>query len=129
MSHNQIYDAIKDNWEKYSDDVVKEIKKSVKKISLSARKEVIEKSPKLTGEYSRAWRRITSHETENNIHIFIHQAKRPSLTYILEYGKRYQGSRKYPIKGQRPHIDKVEQKANIDLSNRIDNILKKQGKK
>jgi hypothetical protein len=124
MNDNDLYDIIKKQFQTYTDDVVKEIKKSAKKISLNAMREVKEKSPQDTGEYSQKWSRNTI-EKDDGIYIMVHQKKKPTLTHLLEKGhKSRNGSKVAGIE----HIAPVEEKANEEFSKKIDEIIQKHSK-
>ena len=124
MNDNDLYDIIKKQFQTYTDDVVKEIKKSAKKISLNAMREVKEKSPQKTGEYSKYWGRNFI-EKDDGIYIMVHQKKKPTLTHLLEKGhKSRNGSKVAGIE----HIAPVEEKANEEFSKKIDEIIQKHSK-
>lgn len=124
MNDNDLYDIIKKQFQTYTDDVVKEIKKSAKKISLNAMREIKEKSPQDTGEYSQKWSRNTI-EKDDGIYIMVHQKKKPTLTHLLEKGhKSRNGSKVAGIE----HIAPVEEKANEEFSKKIDEIIQKHSK-
>lgn len=124
MNDNDLYDIIKKQFQTYTDDVVKDIKKSAKKISLNAMREVKEKSPQDTGEYSQKWSRNTI-EKDNGIYIMVRQTKKPTLTHLLEDGHKSRNGSK--VAG-RKHIAPVEEKANAEFSQKVDEIIQKHSK-
>lgn len=124
MNDNDLYDIIKKQFQTYTDDVVKDIKKSARKISLNAVREVKQKSPQKTGEYSKYWGRNFI-EKDDGIYIMVHQKKKPTLTHLLEKGhKSRNGSKVAGIE----HIAPVEEKANEEFSKKIDEIIQKHSK-
>lgn len=124
MNDNDLYDIIKKQFQTYTDDVVKDIKKSARKISLNALHEVSQKSPQKTGEYSKNWGRNFI-EKDDGIYIMVHQKKKPTLTHLLEKGhKSRNGSKVAGIE----HIAPVEEKANEEFSKKIDEIIQKHSK-
>lgn len=124
MNDNDLYDIIKKQFQTYTDDVVKDIKKSARKISLNAVREVKQKSPQKTGEYSKYWGRNFI-EKDDGIYIMVHQKKKPTLTHLLEKGhKSRNGSKVAGIE----HIAPVEKKANEEFSKKIDEIIQKHSK-
>lgn len=124
MNDNDLYDIIKKQFQTYTDDVVKDIKKSARKISLNAMREVKGIAPQKTGVYSQHWSRDFI-EKGDGIYIMVKQTKKPTLTHLLEDGhKSRNGSRVEGIK----HIAPVEEKANAEFSKKIDEIIQKHSK-
>lgn len=114
-------DIIVSELKSYTDEKTSKINKAAKKIGRKARRTVKSKSPKLTGDYEKGWKVSIISDTPSNISICVHQkGKESSLTHLLEDGhKSKSGGRVKAI----PHIQKVNDEANAELSVEIDKIL------
>lgn len=108
----------------YTGTKCQKIEIATEKISKKHFKAVKAKSPKLTGDYSKGWKRtIIKNTSKSGVSIYIHQKGTGArLTHLLEDGHetRKPGKRTKPI----PHIYTVNAEANKELSDAIDKILK-----
>lgn len=120
ISSNEIAVIIMQELHNYTDDVKKDIKNATRKVAKWAKAEVKEKSPRKTGEYSKGWSFRTVVK-DDYIGITIHQKKKPHLTHLLEYG--HLTSKRTKRTTAIPHIEKVQEKATMDLDNAIFNLF------
>ena len=106
--------------EDYSDLVNEEVKKVAREVAKEAVEELKSTSPvgkgSKKGHYKNGWRAKVVSETANTINVTVHNAKKPGLAHLLEYGHaKSKGGRV----AARPHIAKVEQKAIENFEKRI----------
>ena len=106
--------------EDYSDLVNEEVKKVAREVAKEAVEELKSTSPvgkgSKKGHYKNGWRAKVVSETANTINVTVHNAKKPALAHLLEYGH---AKRKGGRVAARPHIAKVEQKAIENFEKRI----------
>lgn len=106
--------------EEYARDVNSDVKKVAKEVAKAAAEELKSTSPvgkgTKKGHYKNGWRSKVISETANAINITVHNAKKPGLAHLLEFGHaKKKGGRVAAI----PHIAPVEQKAVEDFENKI----------
>lgn len=121
ISTNEIAAVIIQELYNYTDDLKKDIKRKTREVAKWAKKEVAEKSPVKTTEYSKNWGMRTK-VGDNYISIRVRQRKKPQLTHLLEYGHL---TRNHKDKAKAiPHIEKVQQQATAELDNEIFKLFK-----
>lgn len=99
--------------------ILKELQSDVKEAIEKATKDTVKTgvnklkstSPKRTGRYAQGWR-----QRKNGDAIVIHNANKPGLTHLLEYG--YTAINGKRVKPQ-PHIKKVEEQIIDELESKI----------
>ena len=72
--------------QQYSAEVSAQIKEDVRQVAKECLKEVKATSPVKTGEYKKGWRKKVAFESLDDIRIVIHNAAKPQLTHLLEFG-------------------------------------------
>ena len=106
--------------EEYSGLVNTEVKKIAKEVAKEAVEELKNTSPvgkgSRKGHYKNGWRAKVVSETANAINITVHNAKKPGLAHLLEYGHAKKKGGRVAAK---PHIAAVEQKAIEDFEKKI----------
>ena len=109
----------------YSLDVADELKKEIKDEAKRGVRRLKQLSPRDTGEYAKGWRYKVDYEDMNDIRITIYNAKKPSLTHVLENGHTIvQGRRKGDRVEGRPHIRIVEKEIEEALDVKVKEIVR-----
>jgi hypothetical protein len=104
----------------YSQNVSVGVNQACRDVSAEMRESIKEDSPKLTGDYKKEWRTKVEYENKNNIRLRTFNAKKGSLTHLLEYGHvKIKGGR---VEGK-PHIKPNEEKARQELLKRIEKVV------
>ena len=104
----------------YTAEVAEEVKQACKDISKELTANIQRDSPVKTGEYKKGWTSKVAFEDKNNIRITTYNAKKGSLTHLLEFGhSKVNGGR---VDGK-PHIRPNEEKAKQDLVARIEKAV------
>lgn len=117
-------EAIVSQLKAYTNEQIFQVINCTDNISKKVLRKVKNKSPRLTGDYKKGWVRKILRKTNSGIYIRLHQKGREaSLTHLLEEGhaSRRPGRRVRAI----PHIQQVENEANIELAREIDRILER----
>lgn len=105
----------------YTETKSEKINKAAKKVSRKALKAVRSKSPELTGDYRKGWKVKILRDSPTTIAIVVHQrGKEHKLTHLLEYGHKSKSGKKVDAI---PHIEQVQEEANIEISQEINKIL------
>ena len=116
-------DAIAEALEEFQEETMQEVKASVNdaaKVCVSALKE---KSPELTGEYAKGWRKKTAYESPLDIRVQVYNKTDYQLTHLLEDGHaKVNGG----TVGGIPHIGPASEKASEKLEK---DVLIKVGRK
>lgn len=86
VSIDELADVIMQELQDYSEEVAEQLKEDVKAVAKECVKEIKGKSPKNTGDYEKGWKIKKVYESEDDIRIVIHNAKKPGLPHLLEYG-------------------------------------------
>lgn len=102
--------------EVYTTAVSEQIEKEKIDVAKEAVKELKQKSPKDTGEYSKGWKRSKVGTAQ-----VVHNATGYSLTHLLERGHAKRGGGRVPGK---PHISPVEQKAIDEFEKRVEKVIR-----
>lgn len=76
------------------------------KRALEIKKKLNSRSPKRTEEYSKGWRVKTATRNHEKVKI-IYNAKRPDLTFILEYGNDHQPAQQHIRPTLEGEIDEI----------------------
>jgi len=106
----------------YTDEVAEEVKQACKDVSKEMTDNIKRDSPVKTGDYKKGWKAKIAFEDKNNIRITTYNAKKSSITHLLEFGHaKVNGGR---VEGK-PHIRPNEEKAKTELVKRIEGALKK----
>ena len=87
----ELADAIAAELEAYSDRVTEDVKASAEKAANFCVDEVRRRSPVLTGDYQKGWRKQVSFENSNEIRFTIHNKTDYQLTHLLEHGHAKRG--------------------------------------
>lgn len=106
--------AITDLCEKevlFADQTLDEV---ISKRALEVKKKLNSRSPKKTGDYSKGWRVKTATRNHEKVKV-IHNAKRPDLTFILEYGNDHQPAQEHIRPTLEGEIDSITE----ELLNRL----------
>lgn len=105
--------------EKENETLFKDISKAGKK----AKQDLLNNSPKDTGDYSRGWT-IRTKKSNKTISVIVHNRTHPRLTHLLEKGHVIRN--KYGIFGRapaHPHIKNAQDKAVDYLMRELKNDL------
>lgn len=99
----------------YDQEVTDGLKKEVKQVAKEMVTQLKQTSPRDSGEYASGWKAKVEHESAQDIRERVYNAKKPSLTHILENGHaKVNGGR---VEGT-PHIGPAEQQAADKLENK-----------
>lgn len=100
----------------YSDDVTEGIKKSIRKETRAAVRQLKATSPRKTGEYAGGWRSRVAYESREDLRIRIYNGKKPGLTHLLEHGHaKKNGGRVNGIPHIAPVVKALEDKLDADI--------------
>lgn len=107
---------------RYTAEVAVEVKQACKDVSKEMTADIKRDSPKKTGDYKKGWRAKVAFEDKNNIRITTYNAKKGSITHLLEFGHaKVNGGR---VEGK-SHIRPNEEKAKAELVKRIEKAVQK----
>lgn len=98
----------------YSAKLAEAAKNNVKSVAKQCAQELKSISPRRTGGYASGWKHKVTFESSENIRVRVYNAKRPSITYLLEDGHaKINGGR---VEGK-PHISVAKRNAEKRLLN------------
>lgn len=111
---------------KYNQEVIRGVKKQVQDAGTFCRNELKATSPKLTGDYSKGWRKKTAYEDPQDIRVEVYNATNYQLTHLLEHGHVLVGhnGKVLGTVGATPHIAPAEEKTEDKLVKGIEDVLK-----
>lgn len=114
-------EAIAAECEEYEQDVMKMLKKEVRKVAKEAATELQSTSPKDTGEYAGDWRSRVAFESDMDIRAVVYNKDHYQLTHLLEFGHAIKNGtgRTFGTVPARPHIQKAEQQVEEKLADRV----------
>lgn len=99
----------------YDQEVTDGLKKEVRQVAKEMVTQLKQTSPRDSGEYASGWKAKVEHESAQDIRERVYNAKKTSLTHILENGHaKVNGGR---VEGT-PHIGPAEQQAADKLENK-----------
>lgn len=121
--------------QKYTEDVMTDIKKEQYKIARKAQKKLRENSPRdMTDKgkhYADGWR-IESQYTGDfvsGLKLSIRNKSKPNISHLLENGYiAVKGKNKGQRVGQRVHIRPIQEEANAEFQQKVEDVLRKHGK-
>lgn len=100
----------------YSDEVTEGIKKSIRKETRAAVRQLKATSPRKTGEYAGGWRSRVAYESREDLRIRIYNGTKPGLTHLLEHGHaKKNGGRVNGIPHIAPAVKALEDKLDADI--------------
>lgn len=108
----------------YTAEVTERIDSAGREVADEMLSRVREKSPVRTGKYRGGWA-VKRRETAGKISYFVHNAKFPGLTHLLEYGHAKRGGGRTAA---RPHIRPVEQWGREEYEKRVKEAVDDAGK-
>ena len=115
--------AIADALEEFQEETMQDVKASVEDAAKFCVRELEEKSPELTGDYAKGWRKKTAYESATDIRVDVYNKTDYQLTHPLEDGHaKVSGGTVSGI----PHIGPAAERAGEKLEK---NVLIKVGKK
>ena len=113
---DDLTDIIIGELQDYSEEIMEDVKKSVKKVAKECVSDIKEKAPENTGDYKKGWKTKITFESSNDIRVTVHNSKKPQLTHLLEHGHaKVNGGR---VEGKE-HIRPAEQRAESKLLKQI----------
>lgn len=105
--------------EEYCEEVEKLSKKNARAVAREAVEKLKATSPKRSGEYAGGWK-----VTKKDKAYIVHNAKKPGLTHLLEYGHVVRnGKGRVGHANPHPHIASVEEWANQEYQDRMERDL------
>ncbi|GAA6514555.1 HK97 gp10 family phage protein [Phocea massiliensis] len=113
--------AVMDILEGYSTEVAEEVKEACRQVAQQAKKDIVLKSPKRTGEYAKGWKVKKEFEDIDNVRFRVYNPKHYQLTHLLEYGHTIKNGtgRTFGETKARPHIRPAEQMAKQELPRKV----------
>ena len=91
--------------QEYSELADDEMKKAVRKMATSVKKEISANAPHDTGTYAKSWTSSKVKETSHNLQMTVHSRNRYRLAHLLEKGHAKRGGGR--VEGH-PHIAPAE---------------------
>lgn len=114
VSIDNLSQAIVDVLNAYRDEVTEDFKSDIMDAAQFCKSEIQRRSPQNSGEYKRGWRIKKQFENSSALRVVIYNAKKPTLTHLLEKGhliiSRTTGKVLGSAKAE-PHIEPAEQAA------------------
>lgn len=125
IAPGELYQAIKEVVEEYTDDVARKVNREVDKVADETQANIINDSPvgaSKTKKYKFGWRKTREKSTPYSRVYRIHNKYKYQLTHLLEYGHAIvpEGGR---VEGK-PHIRPNEERAVEELPRRIKEAIK-----
>ena len=114
---DQLAAVVEKELKDYEEDAQDIVKRAVKKAGDDAKKELKEKSPKLTGKYAKSWAVKTVKESTSELDVVVHSRKLYGLTHLLENGHAKRGGGRVQAK---VHIKPVE----TDVTEKLEKDIK-----
>ena len=109
----------------YSDKVDADVKKAVRKTANSVRSELVQTSPKETGDYAKSWKSSLTEETGHSMHITVYAGKY-QIAHLLENGHALRRGGRTIGKGYvspEQHIKTAEEHGEQLLTELIEKVL------
>jgi len=120
---DQVGDEISLSLLKFNDMVIEGTKSAVSQIAEQCKNNIVDASPVLTGKYKKGWK-IKKDENAFKLICTIHNKNRYQLTHLLENGHLMRnGVRTKAF----PHIRTNAQKANLELADKVEEIVENAG--
>lgn len=88
---DQLASTVMEGLIEYANLATEDIKKAVKKVGNSVKKDIQENAPKDTRAYANSWSVKNIKETANSLEVCVHSRNRYQLTHLLEYGHAKRG--------------------------------------
>lgn len=104
----------------YSDEVVQKVEKVAAEVAEEGAAMLKATSPKHTGKYASGWAVKDKQKSVKGVSKVIYNAKRPSLTHILEKGFTMRNGK---FRNGQPHIKPVEQIIQIKFVGMLEMLL------
>ena len=102
--------------EEYADLTADVLKKQVQEAGKTAKKQIEQTAPRLTGRYAKSWSVKKVAETSNSLQVTVHSRNRYMLTHLLENGHAKRGGGRVAAI---PHIAPAEEMAAQSLEQNI----------
>ncbi|MEG1657344.1 MAG: HK97 gp10 family phage protein, partial [Christensenellaceae bacterium] len=102
----------------YSKEKTDAIKSMAQKTAKNLTEDLKATSPKATSKYAGGWKVKKTEENANCVTYVVHNASRPYLTHLLEFGHAKRGGGRVSAQ---PHIAKAEQKAITEFERGVEN--------
>lgn len=102
--------------EEYADLTADVLKKQVQEAGKTAKKQIEQTAPRLTGRYAKSWSVKKVAETSNSLQVNVHSRNRYMLTHLLENGHAKRGGGRVAAI---PHIAPAEEMAAQSLEQNI----------
>ncbi len=116
ISASNLSDAIMQELQAYSEEIVEQIKQDVKLVAKECVEEIKSNAPASTGDYANGWKTKVVYESNNDIRVAVYNAKKPGLPHLLEYGHAKVNGGRVPGKA---HIRPAEQNAEKKLLGKV----------
>lgn len=119
---SQLSAAIEKELTLYAEETADKVKKSVKDVATSVRKDISEHAPKNRGKYAKSWRTKKTAETKTSVSYVVHANKDGyRLAHLLEHGHaKRNGGRTRAF----PHIKPAEERGAREIEAITRNRLK-----
>lgn len=117
-------------YQKYTDTIGVKIRSTQRKIFNQMFNEIVNTSPKQSGNYKKGWAKKSKTHKDMGITLTVYNKSAPGLVHLLEFGHGFgsKSDKKWtpdPSKGQIPErISKIQAKYRRELDDEIENILK-----
>ena len=102
--------------EEYADLTADVLKKQVQEAGKTAKKQIEQTAPRLTGRYAKSWSVKKVAETSNSLQVTVHSRNRYMLTHLLENGHAKRGGGRVAAI---PHIAPAEEMVAQSLEQNI----------
>lgn len=106
----------------YSDEVAQEVKKAIDEETDAGVKDIMKKSPVLTGSYAKGWKRGTPYESKRSKRNQIYNKTDYQLTHLLEFPHVGRNGR---IVQPKAHITTTDKEIQQNLERKIKAVIEK----
>ena len=116
----QLAQEVMSGLEEYKDLAVDVLKKEIQEAGKTAKKQIEQTAPRMTGRYAKSWAVKKVSETSSSLEVTVHSKNRYMLTHLLENGHAKRGGGRVAAI---PHIAPAEEAAAESLERNIETAL------
>ena len=124
VSIDGLADAIMTELNEYKDLSTEDMKKDVRKVAQTVKKDIQANAPRKSGKYAKSWSVKTDKETNETLVLVVHSKTKYQLAHLLEKGHAKRGGGRTAAQ---PHIAPAEEHGMEELENSIRRDLQKNG--
>lgn len=125
ISIDSLEDTVTRIIQDYGEEAERVLAETAKEVAKQAKRKLVNTSPNDTGKYAKGWSYRVVKPNRFVTKVSIYNTKKPGLTHLLENGHatRNGTARVYPDTPAHPHIEKVNEEAQLDFIDRLEGGL------